>query len=86
MVYSRAGDIADEEFVDSFTDEAFGKFSRLDYAVNCAGVLGAKPVKATEMTMEAFDHLNSINYRGSWLSCRAQLRNMVRQNPLTDSP
>lgn len=85
-VFDRAGDVADEGFVDSFTDEVASKFSRLDYAVNCAGVLGGKPVKAVEMTMDAFDRLNNINYRGSWLSSRAQLRNMLRQEPLVEQP
>jgi NAD(P)-dependent dehydrogenase (short-subunit alcohol dehydrogenase family) len=85
-VFDQAGDIADEQFVDSFTDEVTSKFSRLDYAVNCAGVLGGKPVKAVDMTMEAFDRLNDINYRGSWLSSRAQLRNMLKQEPLSEQP
>ncbi|KAI8942506.1 hypothetical protein NX059_000570 [Plenodomus lindquistii] len=85
-VFSRAGDVADQAFVDAFTDEAFSKFSRLDYGVNCAGVLGGKTVKATDMTMEAFDRLNNINYRGSWLSSRAQLRNMLKQQPSAETP
>ena len=85
-MFGRAGDVADESFVDSFTDEVTSHFSRLDYAVNCAGVLGGKPVKAVEMTMDAFDRLNNINYRGSWLSSRAQLRNMLKQEPLPDQP
>lgn len=85
-MFDHAGDIADEGFVDSFTDEVTSKFSRLDYAVNCAGVLGGKPVKAVEMTMDAFDRLNNINYRGSWLSSRAQLRNMLKQEPLSEQP
>lgn len=82
-VFDKTGDVAQEDFIDSFTDEATSKFSRLDYAVNCAGVLGSKPVKSVEMTMDAFDRLNNINYRGSWLSSRAQLRNMLKQDPLS---
>ncbi|KAH9881895.1 hypothetical protein J1614_001066 [Plenodomus biglobosus] len=84
-VFSRAGDVADEGFVDSFTDEVFSRFSRLDYGVNCAGVLGGKTVKAIDMTMDAFDRLSNINYRGSWLSSRAQLRNMVKQDALPEN-
>lgn len=38
------------------------------------------------MAMDAFDRLNSINYRGSWLSSRAQLRNMLKQQPLSEQP
>ncbi|KAF2644679.1 bacilysin biosynthesis oxidoreductase bacC, partial [Massarina eburnea CBS 473.64] len=83
-VHNQPGDIADETFVDSFHDSVYREFSRLDYAVNCAGVLGSKTVKAVDMPMEAFDKLNNINYRGAWLSCRAQLRNMLRQQPLSE--
>lgn len=85
-VFSKAGDISDEKFNDSFNDDVFRNFSRLDYAVNCAGILGSETVKAVEMPTIAFDHLNNINYRGSWLSCRAQLRSMLRQKPLAEHP
>jgi NAD(P)-dependent dehydrogenase (short-subunit alcohol dehydrogenase family) len=86
QVFSKAGDIADEKFVDSFNDETVSRFSRLDYAVNCAGILGGNTIKAVEMMTDAFDRLNDINYKGSWLSCRAQLRNMLRQEPLEEHP
>ncbi|KAF2134436.1 short-chain dehydrogenase/reductase-like protein SDR [Dothidotthia symphoricarpi CBS 119687] len=85
-VFDKIGDISNESFVDSFIDGVFAEFSRLDYAVNCAGILGANMIKAVDMTTDAFDRLNNINYRGSWLSCRAQLRNMLKQEPLSESP
>jgi NAD(P)-dependent dehydrogenase (short-subunit alcohol dehydrogenase family) len=85
-VFNRVGDVADERFVDSFNDETYSRFSRLDYAVNCAGILGGDVIKAVEMTTDAFDRLNNINYKGSWLSCRAQLRNMLKQQPLEQHP
>jgi NAD(P)-dependent dehydrogenase (short-subunit alcohol dehydrogenase family) len=72
--------------VDKFNNEAFSKFQRLDYGVNCAGILGGDVVKAVDMTTDAFDRLNNINYKGSWLSCRAQLRNMLKQQPLKEHP
>jgi NAD(P)-dependent dehydrogenase (short-subunit alcohol dehydrogenase family) len=65
-ILDRPGDIADESFIDKFHDEIFSKFSRLDYAVNCAGVLGSKTLKAVEMETDAFDRLNGINYR-TWI-------------------
>ncbi|CAN9131792.1 unnamed protein product [Alternaria sp. RS040] len=86
QVFHRAGDVADEGFVDEFNDEVFTKFKRLDYGVNCAGVLGGDVIKAVDMTTEHFDRLNAINYKGSWLSCRAQLRNMLKQKPLDQHP
>ena len=62
------------------------QFQRLDYAVNCAGVLGDDVVKAVDMPTDSFDRLNAINYKGSWLSCRAQLRHMLNQTPLEEHP
>jgi NAD(P)-dependent dehydrogenase (short-subunit alcohol dehydrogenase family) len=84
QVFDKAGNIADESFVDSFNDETFSRFQRLDYGVNCAGILGDDVIKAVDMTTDAFDRLNNINYKGSWLSCRAQLRNMLRQQPMKE--
>jgi NAD(P)-dependent dehydrogenase (short-subunit alcohol dehydrogenase family) len=85
-VFAKSGDISDESFVDAFHDETYSRFSRLDYAVNCAGILGGDVVKAVEMSTDAFDRINSVNYKGSWLSCRAQLRNMLKQEPLEEHP
>lgn len=56
-------------------------FGRVDYAVNCAGVLGL-PQRSGETSLAEFDRVNSINYRGCWLSSCAQLRQMVGQEPL----
>ncbi|KAK6076265.1 WD domain-containing protein [Seiridium cupressi] len=81
-VYAKAGDISDPAFVQSFVDDAVTKFGRLDYAVNCAGVPGTGQ-RCTETSMEDFDGINSINYRGVWLSSRAELGAMVRQEPLS---
>jgi len=86
QVFGKAGDIADESFVDSFINAVFDQFHRLDYAVNCAGILGGDVIKAVDMTAEHFDRLNNINYRGSWFSCRAELRNMLKQEPLKEHP
>ncbi|PYI30382.1 oxidoreductase [Aspergillus indologenus CBS 114.80] len=77
----RAGDIADEGFVDSFIAAVVSEFGRLDYAVNCAGVLG-DALRSTETSTEVFDRITNINYRGSWLCSRAELRQMVQQDPL----
>jgi NAD(P)-dependent dehydrogenase (short-subunit alcohol dehydrogenase family) len=57
------------------------EFKRLDYAVNCAGVLGAAK-KSHEMTLEEFDHIVNVDYRGSWLCSREELKIMVSQEPL----
>ncbi|KAL7943879.1 oxidoreductase [Trichoderma barbatum] len=80
-VFARAGDIADEAFVESFMDGVQQEFGRIDYAVNCAGILSA-PLRSTELSAEEFDRINHVNYRGCWLSSRAELKRMVKQDPI----
>ncbi|PYH70012.1 SDR family NAD(P)-dependent oxidoreductase [Aspergillus vadensis CBS 113365] len=77
----KAGDISDESFVESFISEVVDAFGRLDYAVNCAGILG-DAMRTTETSTAVFDHINNINYRGAWFCSRAELRQMVAQDPL----
>ncbi|KAL4911442.1 hypothetical protein BDW74DRAFT_164925 [Aspergillus multicolor] len=78
------GDISDESFVNAFVEESFSKFKRLDYVINCAGVLQKEFLRTTEVTSEQFDRINGINYRGTWLVSRAALRIMVTQDPVSD--
>lgn len=37
---------------------------------------------STETSLDAFDKINNVNYRGCWLSSRAQIKAMLRQDPL----
>ena len=80
-VRSLAGDIASSDFVTSLIDETVKKFGRLDYCVNCAGIMGNNQ-PSTETTLEDFDKINNVNYRGLWLSSRAQIKAMLAQDPL----
>lgn len=73
--------MADDGFAESFMSQVAKAFGRVDYAVNCAGVLG-KPMRSGETSIAEFDRVNNINYRGCWLSSRAQLKQMVQQSPL----
>ena len=61
-------------------------FGRLDYCVNCAGINGVnashKPTNTTETSVDYFDKINGINYRGTWMANRAYLDIMVKQEPL----
>ncbi|TKA59792.1 hypothetical protein B0A49_11740 [Cryomyces minteri] len=80
-VLVRTGDIASEAFVDSFIAAVVKEFGRLDYAVNCAGIMGNNQ-SSTETSLDDFDRINNVNYRGCWLSSRAELRAMLGQEPL----
>jgi NAD(P)-dependent dehydrogenase (short-subunit alcohol dehydrogenase family) len=73
--------VADDQFADSFIDAVVQRFGRVDYAVNCAGVIG-KSLRSSETSLEEFDRVNNINYRGCWLSSRAELRQMATQSAL----
>ncbi|KAK6222392.1 hypothetical protein LQW54_001092 [Pestalotiopsis sp. IQ-011] len=75
------GDISDESFVTSFVASVAKTFSRLDYAVHCAGIL-TPPQRSTETPASVFDAVNNVNYRGTWLSSRAALAEMLKQEPL----
>lgn len=61
-------------------------FGRLDYCVNCAGMNGVNknhpPTNTTETSVEYFDLINGINYRGTWMANRAYLAAMLKQDPL----
>lgn len=84
-VFSREGDISDTTFVDSFTDNVKRSLGRIDYGVNCAGVLGDS-LRSHETPTTAFDRITNINYKGTWLSSRAQLAQMLGQEPLPEHP
>lgn len=75
------GDITSPKFINSFFKAVVDKFGRIDYAVNSAGVLGHER-RSTEMQLSEFDAINDVNYRGCWLSSRAELAVMLKQEPL----
>lgn len=62
-------------------DAAITSFGRVDYAVNAAGVLGASK-RSHEMSVEEFDNVLNVDYRGCWLCSREELKYMVGQEPL----
>ncbi|KAL2109753.1 hypothetical protein VUR80DRAFT_2048 [Thermomyces stellatus] len=74
-------DARKEDEVKGAVDSVHDRFGRIDYAVNCAGVMG--PMKPShELTVKEFDDITSSNYRGLWLMSRAELGHMVSQEPL----
>ncbi|OJJ96048.1 hypothetical protein ASPACDRAFT_35220 [Aspergillus aculeatus ATCC 16872] len=79
------GDISDETFVDSLVSQAIDAYGRLDYLVNCAGILGAD-LRTSETPIDTFDRINRVNYRSVWLCSRAAFAQMVTQEPLPKHP
>lgn len=51
----------------------------MDYAVNAAGIIGDN-CTTDESTIEAFDKVNGVNYRGLWMCVQEELRIMKGQD------
>lgn len=74
-------DVRSEQEVRVSMDCVVEEWGRIDYAVNCAGILG-RMAPSHLLSPTDFDLVNSINYRGVWLSAREELKRMLRQVPL----
>ncbi|CZR59050.1 related to dehydrogenase [Phialocephala subalpina] len=77
-----------DDQIESMVQAAVSKWGRIDYAVNAAalslteaGVIGNND-RSTNTSSQQFDLINGINYRGCWLSSRAELAQMLKQEPL----
>ncbi|KAJ5106936.1 oxidoreductase [Penicillium angulare] len=81
QVLSCVVDVSSPGDVQNLLDQAIEKFGRVDYAVNAAGILGASK-RSHEMSVEEFDKVLQVDYRGCWLSSREELKHMVQQEPL----
>jgi NAD(P)-dependent dehydrogenase (short-subunit alcohol dehydrogenase family) len=70
-----AGDVRDESCHDTAVDRCLERFGRLDAYVNNAGILGPEgPLHET--SLEAWEEVNAVNMRGTFLGCRAAIRTM----------
>ncbi|KAF4339924.1 3-oxoacyl- reductase [Fusarium beomiforme] len=74
-------DISKEEDIENLYNKAIETFGRIDYVVNGAGVLSNNK-RSHESSIEEFDMINNVNYRGCWLSSRAAIQRMLKQDPL----
>ncbi|KAJ5033413.1 uncharacterized protein L3040_008529 [Drepanopeziza brunnea f. sp. 'multigermtubi'] len=74
-------DMLEEEQVWAMVQATVNEWGRVDYAVNAAGVIGNND-RSTSISAYDFDLINNINYRGTWLSSRAELTQMLKQEPL----
>lgn len=71
-------DVHDTESVDLVVREVVREMGKIDILVNCAGIPGSeKPV--LEMTDADLDDVMSVDFRGTFLVCRAVAREMARR-------
>ncbi|KAL4963619.1 SDR family NAD(P)-dependent oxidoreductase [Aspergillus stella-maris] len=74
-------DIRCLESVSAMVKASVERFKRIDYAVNAAGLMSI-PSRSHETTLEEFDRINSVDYRGLWLVAREVIGQMRAQEPL----
>lgn len=78
-------DISVEADVQRMVDEAVRVFGGIHYAVNNAGISSKPRVRTHELEVEAYDRVQNVNQRGLWLCERAELRQMLTQEPILRS-
>ncbi|KAI1615957.1 hypothetical protein EDD36DRAFT_119315 [Exophiala viscosa] len=76
-------DVTSESSVNSLVQSAVSTFGRIDYACNVAGTL--IPGISTEYSLGQWDKQFSVNTRGMWLCQRAELTQMLKQEPIQSS-
>ncbi len=74
------GDVANSAQVDQMFADAIAHFGRLDILINNAGApAGADRVPVVELHEDAFDLVQRVNVRGTFLCSRAAARLMIEQ-------
>jgi len=74
-------DVTKEQSIDEAVAEAAKKLGRIDYAVNNAGIGGSLEFSA-DHTLAEWQKVMNVNLNGVWMSSRAQIRQMLKQEPL----
>lgn len=72
-------DVTESSQVDAMIEAVVSRFGRLDIAVNNAGVF--RPGTDHTHSKEDWDQVIAVNLTGTWLCSRAEMRQMIRQNP-----
>ena len=69
-------DVADPKSVDEMIKKAQDKFGKIDILVTCAGIAARSP--AEDMPIEDWQKVMDVNVRGTFLSCQAVGREMIK--------
>jgi NAD(P)-dependent dehydrogenase (short-subunit alcohol dehydrogenase family) len=70
-------DVSNQDQVQSLVDDTLKTFARLDIMVNNAGVAAMSP--ATEITLEEWNRVVSVNLTGTFLCARTAARQMMKR-------
>ena len=68
--------VADPKSVDEMVKKAQDEFGKIDILVTCAGIAARSP--AEDMPIEDWQKVMDVNVRGTFLSCQAVGREMVK--------
>jgi 3-oxoacyl-[acyl-carrier protein] reductase len=71
------GDVTKEQEVQGAVQKAVQRFSRIDVAVNVAGIIKHLPIE--KMSLEDFESVVRVNLTGTFLVCRAVVPVMKKQ-------
>lgn len=71
-------DVSNDAQVKALVYKTVAEFGRLDYAYNNAGVQN-ELAEAADQTMDDFERVNNINYRGIWSCMKYELQHMREQ-------
>lgn len=74
------GNTTDNAFVERAVETLMAKHGQLDYAVNCAGIMGPY-LTTVDDSIESLDHVMNVNYRGTLMCSRAEIRAMLKNKP-----
>jgi len=70
-------DVSNEDDVRSLVEETVKAFGRLDYAFNNAGAV-EDPAPFAEKTSSLYDKIMSVNVKGTWLSMKYEIPQMLK--------
>ncbi|KAF2032801.1 oxidoreductase ucpA [Setomelanomma holmii] len=77
-------DVTNEKAIDDSVSKTVKEFGRLDFAVNNAGI-GGLIKTSDEIPREDFENVITVNTTAVWQCQRAQIRQMLQQEKLSDS-
>lgn len=74
------GDVAESADVDSMVRQVIEHLGRIDiFVANAGSRPGPDRVPVVELSEEAFDEVQRVNVRGTFLTCRAVARHMIER-------